>query len=216
MSTPTGTVAEAVLREAPALLERAVGYTRSCLALLPRAAPDAATPCAGWDLTRLLRHMDDALAAFTEAAETGYVAPAGPREPHPALLAASLRDRACRLLGAWAHEPGRPVVSVAGQGLATPLLAATGAVEIAVHGWDVARACGEDRPLPEALAGAKRGVRRRPDHHRVRAPPRLPRPPLTARGHKPTHFRGVSRAKWPVGLTADAQRTAGTTPAATP
>ena len=177
MSTPTGTVAEAVLREAPALLERAVGYTRSCLALLPRAAPDAATPCAGWDLTRLLRHMDDALAAFTEAAETGYVAPAGPREPHPALLAASLRDRACRLLGAWAHEPGRPLVSVAGQGLATPLLAATGAIEVAVHGWDVARACGEDRPLPEALAEALLQVAPLvvSDDDRVGSPGRPPR-----------------------------------------
>jgi uncharacterized protein (TIGR03086 family) len=147
-----GGVLEAVLLDAPALLERAVGYTRTSLGLLPRAAPDAATPCAGWDLTRLLRHMDDSLAAFAEAAETGYVAPSGPAEPHPALLAASLRDRACRLLGAWAHEPGRPHVSVAGQDLATTLLAATGALEIAVHGWDVARACGEDRPLPEELA----------------------------------------------------------------
>jgi len=26
-------------------------------------------------------------------------------------------------------------------------------VEVAVHGWDVARACGQDRPLPPALAG---------------------------------------------------------------
>ena len=154
MSPPTGTVLEAVLLEAPALLERAVGYTRSCLALLPRAAPDAPTPCAEWDLTRLLRHMDDALAAFTEAAETGYVAPQGPAEEHPALLAASLRDRACRLLGAWAHEPGRPAVSVVGHDLSTTVLAATGALEIAVHGWDVARACGEDHPIPEELAEA--------------------------------------------------------------
>ena len=34
----------------------------------------------------------------------------------------------------------------------TSLLAATGAIEIVVHGWDVARACGEDRPVPEELA----------------------------------------------------------------
>ena len=152
MSSAPGTVVEAVLLEAPALLERAVGYTRGCLALLSRAAPDAPTPCAGWDLTRLLRHMDDSLAAFTEAAETGYVAPSGPPEPEPGLLAASLRDRACRLLGAWANEPGRPAVSVAGQELATTVLAATGALEIAVHGWDVARTCGEDGPIPEDLA----------------------------------------------------------------
>ena len=154
MAPPTGTVVEAVLLEAPALLERAVGYTRSCLALLPQAAPDAPTPCVDWSLVRLLRHMDDALAAFTEAAEVGYVAPAGPAEPHPGLLAESLRNRACLLLGAWAGEPGRPSVSVVGRDMPTAMLAATGAIEIAVHGWDVARACGVDRPIPEELAAS--------------------------------------------------------------
>jgi len=28
----------------------------------------------------------------------------------------------------------------------------TGAIEIAVHGWDIARACGRDHPIPPALA----------------------------------------------------------------
>lgn len=142
----------AVLLEGPALLERAVGYTRISLGLLPLAAPDARTPCEDWDLSRLLRHMDDSLAAFTEAAETGYVEPAGPAEQHPALLAASLRDRACRLLGAWAHESRRASVSVLGHDVSGSLVAATGAIEVAVHGWDVARACGVDRPIPEELA----------------------------------------------------------------
>ncbi|MGA9745859.1 MAG: hypothetical protein WBQ50_00225, partial [Nocardioides sp.] len=71
-----------------------------------------------------------------------------------ALLAASLRERACRLLGAWAHEPGRPHVSVVGAPIETTLLAATGAIEVAVHGWDISRACGEDRPIPESLAAS--------------------------------------------------------------
>jgi uncharacterized protein (TIGR03086 family) len=39
-----------------------------------------------------------------------------------------------------------------GHDLDTTVLAAAGALEIAVHGWDVAQACGEDRPLPESLA----------------------------------------------------------------
>ena len=147
-----GGLLESVLLEAPALLERSVAYTRTSLSLLPSAAPDAPTPCREWTLVRLLRHMDDSLAALTEAADVGYVAPAGPAEQHPGLLAASLRERACRLLGAWAHEPARRHVSVAGRDMPSSLLAATGAIEIVVHGWDVARACGEDRPVPEALA----------------------------------------------------------------
>ncbi|HZD38404.1 MAG TPA: TIGR03086 family protein, partial [Actinomycetes bacterium] len=32
------------------------------------------------------------------------------------------------------------------------VLASAGAIEIAVHGWDIARACGRDRPVPDGLA----------------------------------------------------------------
>ncbi len=41
-------VLDAVLLEAPALLERAISYTRAALALLPRTDPDAPTPCPDW------------------------------------------------------------------------------------------------------------------------------------------------------------------------
>jgi uncharacterized protein (TIGR03086 family) len=41
---------------------------------------------------------------------------------------------------------------VADRELRSDLLAAAGSLEIAVHGWDVAQACGVDRPLPAALA----------------------------------------------------------------
>ena len=57
----------------PELLERAVGYTRTSLQLVAGTDLTAPTPCARWDLLGLLRHMNDALAAFTEAAEIGYV-----------------------------------------------------------------------------------------------------------------------------------------------
>ena len=48
--------------------------------------------------------------------------------------------------------PGPGDVTVADRGLRADLLAAAGALEIAVHGWDVAQACGVDRPLPTGLA----------------------------------------------------------------
>ncbi len=34
------------------------------------------------------------------------------------------------------------------------MLAAAGALEITVHGWDVAQACGLDHPIPGSLAAA--------------------------------------------------------------
>jgi hypothetical protein len=36
--------------------------------------------------------------------------------------------------------------------LTTSIVASIGAVEVAVHGWDVAQACGRHRPIPYALA----------------------------------------------------------------
>jgi uncharacterized protein (TIGR03086 family) len=135
------------------LLERAVGYTRTSLVLAVSADPAARTPCERWDLLALLRHMDDSLAAFTEAAEIGYVdlAPVVGADP-AALVVQRLKARACALLAAWTHHPGPGVVAVGDRPLRSDLLAVAGALEIAVHGWDVAQACGVDRPLPAALA----------------------------------------------------------------
>ena len=82
--------------------------------------------------------------------------PDRPAEPHPALLAASLRDRACRLLGAWAPSPPAPGLGRrAGAGHPAARRHRRGRDRRrGGWGWDVARACGRDRPLPEALAEA--------------------------------------------------------------
>ena len=135
------------------LLERAVDYTRTSLLLAVSADPAARTPCEHWDLLALLRHMDDSLAAFTDAAEIGYVDLAPVIGTDPAgLLVHRLKARACALLAAWTHHPGRGMVAVGDRELRSDLLASAGALEIAVHGWDVAQACGVQRPLPAALA----------------------------------------------------------------
>jgi len=143
--------------DGPALLERAVGYTRGCLQLVPGEPLDSRTPCAGWDLLSLLQHMDDSLAAFADAAEIGYVdlVPVRADDPGPegaTLLLDRLKGRACAVLGGWAHAAGTRDVAVSDRILRSDLLAAAGALEIAVHGWDVAQACGVDRRLPPGLA----------------------------------------------------------------
>jgi uncharacterized protein (TIGR03086 family) len=152
MSSPQPWAAPPVLAGA-ALLERAVAYTRASLQLVASTSADAPTPCEGWDLLALLRHMDDSLAAFTDAADIGYVdlVPVRQEDGIPRIVD-GLKGRACALLAAWAHHPGSGDVSVCDRELRSDLLAAAGSLEIAVHGWDVARACGVDRPLPAALA----------------------------------------------------------------
>jgi uncharacterized protein (TIGR03086 family) len=152
MSSPQGWAAPPVLAGA-ALLERAVGYTRASLQLVASTPPDACTPCERWDLLALLRHMDDSLAAFTDAADTGYVDLVPVRQQDDVgRLVESLRSRACSLLAAWAHHPDACEVGVSDRELRSDLLAAAGSLEIAVHGWDVAQACGVDRPVPAVLA----------------------------------------------------------------
>ena len=171
----------------PELLERAVGYTRTSLMLVGSTDLTARTPCADWDLLRLLRHMNDALAAFTEAAEIGYVDLVPVRDGDPgAELVDRLKNRACALLAAWAHHPGTGPVTVADRELRSDVLAAAGALEIAVHGWDVAQAV---RRRPPAARGARpRAARRRAGgraRHRPSGPVRRPgrRTPARAAEH---------------------------------
>lgn len=134
------------------LLERSIAYTGGVLAEVRAEHLDRATPCAQWDLLALLRHMDDSLDAFAAAAS----APALSLAPSPSGLEGMavvdrIRWRACTLLGHWHPEP---VGSVGLGDLALPreLLGAVGALEITLHGWDVAQATGSRRPIPPSLA----------------------------------------------------------------
>jgi uncharacterized protein (TIGR03086 family) len=134
------------------LLERAINYTLGSLHLVTPAAMSRPTPCRDWDLGALLRHVDDSLTALYEAIDLGrvdLVPPEGDLDGDPV---AAVRDRARRLLGAWAAGGSPDAVSIAGRPLTPTIVTSTGAVEVAVHGWDVARACGRDRPIPPSLA----------------------------------------------------------------
>ncbi len=146
----------AALSGAVELLERSLSYTRVMLADVRPDNLDRPTPCAGWTLGHLLAHMEDALDAFTEAA-------AGRVEVDPApetdTRVDALREKACALLGAWtaarpaaAGSAGSEQVAVGDLGLDAPLLVATAALEITVHGWDVGQSTGRRTRIPDELA----------------------------------------------------------------
>jgi uncharacterized protein (TIGR03086 family) len=135
------------LASAVELLERSLGYTRVALCGVSEAPLAAPTPCRDWTLRDLLAHMDDSLDAFTDAAG-GSVALTPTRVGPPVVV---LQQKACALLGLWSGA-GPSGVRVGGVDLATELLVATAALEITVHGWDVAQATGARTPIPEELA----------------------------------------------------------------
>jgi uncharacterized protein (TIGR03086 family) len=141
-----------VVTEGVALLERATSYTLGGLLLVTPGAMSNPTPCGDWDLRALLLHMNDSLLTLHEAIAVGHL----DREHDfgdPVLdPVATLRNRACRMIGAWANAPAPGDISIADRLLTPGIVAAAGAVEVAVHGWDVARACGQDTPVPPALA----------------------------------------------------------------
>ena len=144
------------------LLERAFGYTLGSLNLVTPDAMSNPTPCADWDLRALLRHMNDSLLAVHEAIAASQVRldppsagadPAGDCGDQDTDPVGVLRNRGCRMLGAYVTAGGPGPVAIADRTLSLTIVVATAAIEIAVHGWDVARAAGQDRPIPPALAG---------------------------------------------------------------
>jgi uncharacterized protein (TIGR03086 family) len=139
----------AALTGAVELLDRSLAYTRVVLADVRPDLLDRPTPCTGWDLARLLAHMEDGLDAFCEAAAGRVeVDPVPPTETR----VEALREKACALLGAWTAARPAAAVEVGGVGLDAPLLVATAALEITLHGWDVGQATGRRTPIPPDLA----------------------------------------------------------------
>jgi uncharacterized protein (TIGR03086 family) len=134
------------------LLERAINYTLGSLRAVTPDALSRSTPCSDWDLRDLLAHMNDSLAALHEAVDGGAIG-LYPRvfdpDEDPVVM---LRNRACELLGAWTGVEREQSIVVGGHALTTGIVTGAGAIEVAVHGWDVARACGHDRPIPPPLA----------------------------------------------------------------
>jgi uncharacterized protein (TIGR03086 family) len=150
----TGGRANAPLLGGVALLERAINYTRGSLRLVTPTDMSRPSPCEQWSLRALLDHMNDSLKALNEAVDVGHVdVDAAWDDGAPAIdPVATLQNRACRLLGAWTNADQGETVSVGGCPLSTGILTSTGALEVAVHGWDVAQACGWNRAIPDELA----------------------------------------------------------------
>ena len=137
------------------LLRSAVGYALAASDSASSARLAAPTPCAGWDLGILLAHVADSMGVLSEAIAAGPAAPAQPPGAGPSGgdPLAMLRCRAAGLLAACAEAgPDERLVVIGDRWLPASMTAVAGALEITVHGWDIAASRGSPRPVPPGLA----------------------------------------------------------------
>ena len=152
------------LSGATGLLVGAISYALGVCALAAPGEMALPTPCAEWDLGMLLAHLAQSMADLETVIRTGDLDldhPENPPDPGTGDPVELIREGAAELL--WAvHGSGAPessgrFVAVGGVPMPAGLVACTGAVEIAVHGWDVSAARGRAgrggvQPIPAALA----------------------------------------------------------------
>jgi uncharacterized protein (TIGR03086 family) len=146
---------------ATGLLAGAISYTLGVCALVGPGDMTLPTPCAQWDLAMLLAHLSASMADLEAAMRTGTLDMERPLDRVVGDPVETLRDQAAELLCAvYGLDGAMRFVAVAGLPVPAGLVACTGAVEIAVHGWDVSAArCGAARrgvrpipPIPAVLA----------------------------------------------------------------
>jgi uncharacterized protein (TIGR03086 family) len=143
------------------LLAGAVSYMLGVCAPLGPGEMALPTPCPHWDLARLLSHLCESMTDLEAALRTGRLDLDGPPGRTGGDPVEALRDRAAELLCAgYCYGGPERFVAVGGLPIPAGVVACTGAVEIAVHGWDVSaararagRAGGvRETPIPAALA----------------------------------------------------------------
>jgi uncharacterized protein (TIGR03086 family) len=140
------------------LLVAAIGYALGVCALVRPDDMALPTPCADWDLATLLAHLSDSMADLEAAIRTGTLELERPLDQAVGDPVETLRDRAAQLLCvSYGYDGPEFFVSVGDLPVPAGLVTCTGAMEIAVHGWDVSAACdsagrGGVRPIPAVLA----------------------------------------------------------------
>jgi uncharacterized protein (TIGR03086 family) len=148
------------------LLAGAISYLLGVCAPIGPGEMTLPTPCPDWDLARLLGHLCESMTDLETALRTGQLDLEGPPGRAGDDPVEALRDRAAQLLCAgYCYGGPERFVAVGGLPMPAGLVACTGAVEIAVHGWDVSaararagrgRAGGEgdvqETPIPAEIA----------------------------------------------------------------
>jgi uncharacterized protein (TIGR03086 family) len=136
------------------LLESAIDYALSNVFGLDEYVLCWPTPCPQWNVRRLLGHLAASLRALTDVLGRSAVrvAPCDASDPVAAVAAEA------ELLLRNARRRDLSTAHVGDLRLPTRLVLGAGALEIAVHGWDVGRARRAPRPMPSGVASTLLGM----------------------------------------------------------
>lgn len=134
------------------LIERATEHTAKIANGVKAEHLDKPTPCSEFDVRGLLNHMLGGLTMLATAAETGTAKPPE-GDQVTGDVGAEYASRREKVLQAW-RAPGvlektltMPFGAMPGQ-----MMAGIAFMEHLLHGWDLAKATGQDSTLPEELA----------------------------------------------------------------
>jgi len=137
-----------------ALLERALEQTAAIIAAIPGGQAGLATPCPGWDVRTLVRHLvGQDLRNFLVVARGGTADWQAPADELGEDWGTEFRDRAAQLMAVWRAADLEEQVAMPGGGQAAMGGRADQQIaELAMHGWDLVRATGQQANLDPALA----------------------------------------------------------------
>lgn len=146
ITTPAGSL------EAVALLDVGLDWTAARIAHVGPDDAGAPTTCDGWALRDLLEHTLDTVGVFADAidgpAEEPLAVDAGERS-----WSGEFADLARRIRRGWADPAAMDRTYEPRFGtMPGPVMAGANALEVVVHGWDIAQATGEAVVIPDELA----------------------------------------------------------------
>lgn len=131
-------------------------YTRAVDGAIPVVAGiddtelDAATPCAEWDVRTLLNHLFDVVVQFKKAAAGGDLDFSGSPDYLVDDWRAEFATQARALIEAW-DQPG-VAEGQTSTGFPLALRARLAVCDLTVHGWDLAKATGQEFDCDAARA----------------------------------------------------------------
>jgi uncharacterized protein (TIGR03086 family) len=185
----TGPAAAPWPAEAHDRLTQAISYADGILHAVTPQLLSRPTSCHAWNLRMHLEHADESLAALYEGVTDGWVtasplrtSASGSGASSAAALVSAVRQHAAALLHASAQADGDAPVTIGGHPIPLHCPRTVGALEIAVHAWDISHACGQRLPIPveqatDLLAQARLLVSRLGRHPLFAAPAPVRRRP---------------------------------------